>query len=788
MDIHAQTRTTINVAILGAVSAGKSTFANALFTHQFSDCHIKRTTALPQLYHELTSAEIKGMNATKHTEEKLQWQKSDIKAIREKNREANTKIMDATAKGEKLDLSNIKPVEYTVPKINGFTNLKSDKKGNDVVLTIWDMPGLNDAETKDVYFKYAKDNFHSWDIVIFMVDINSALNTSSEVEILDLILGGINSNKSLDINTQLLVLVNKCDDITIDANGVSTPTDEEFKEMYTQIQTIVSAHAKKSKHMFVADAEAKSAEANKAAKAKAAEANKAAVAKALANKAAKAKAAKANKAAVAKALADKATDTDVNKANKADADANKADADANEAAKAAAVANKAATAVVNNIDVDDYYNKPAVVNASHNDDIQYVCASCEDAFIYRMVKQELFDELDNKYISKLGSNEFGKNAWKRMSETKQREKVKKLLADEETLHNSIKMCGWAYLTTVINNMLTVDNQYSYIMNRVNDQLKVVRNPNKNDIYDDILWFQLTELHLLSVNNLFNIDSNLNMDKFKKCLNIFMSYHNTYVANLIEYNNNPVKTENKAYTDKDIVEYRLSLSHKLVDYDTLLKMKDTLLAGAMHVLKKSSFANEIIDRILTYMNESSINKLKNVNLTSNEIVEIIVCMIESGADFEKDSNKLSLSVDSELHKVYTYKYFNHNINNLCTLFTALTSLDLKWYSSKLLIRCMFVNLYKFWSTCDKNKIDNWALCISTITGFGKYNIRYDNPHYIIIKYLSTTFEICMSDYVDNDYHDYFWNYNSNKGCANECIVDLLMELMLKEYPESVKLAY
>ena len=36
-------RPTINVAIFGCVSVGKSTFLNMLMKNMFSDCHIKRT-------------------------------------------------------------------------------------------------------------------------------------------------------------------------------------------------------------------------------------------------------------------------------------------------------------------------------------------------------------------------------------------------------------------------------------------------------------------------------------------------------------------------------------------------------------------------------------------------------------------------------------------------------------------------------------------------------------------------------------------------------------------------
>ena len=47
------TEMNINIMITGPVSAGKSTLTNLLFVEQFSDMKIKRTTAVPQVYHEV---------------------------------------------------------------------------------------------------------------------------------------------------------------------------------------------------------------------------------------------------------------------------------------------------------------------------------------------------------------------------------------------------------------------------------------------------------------------------------------------------------------------------------------------------------------------------------------------------------------------------------------------------------------------------------------------------------------------------------------------------------------
>ena len=56
-------RPVINVAVFGCVSVGKSTFLNMIMNQQFSDCHRKRTTTMPQIYYELTKHEYDNVNS-----------------------------------------------------------------------------------------------------------------------------------------------------------------------------------------------------------------------------------------------------------------------------------------------------------------------------------------------------------------------------------------------------------------------------------------------------------------------------------------------------------------------------------------------------------------------------------------------------------------------------------------------------------------------------------------------------------------------------------------------------
>jgi hypothetical protein len=215
----------IRVALIGPVSAGKSTLSNALFVAQYSDTKIKRTTTMPQVYIENNS-------------ESSSYNKKNVDTIREKNRELNQKVMDSTAEGKCLTYDDIKEVIYNVPKIHDFVTLKDG-----INFRVYDLPGLNDSMTKNVYYQYIKNNFHMFDIIIMTIDIQSAFNTSDETDILKTTLECMKLNHDIGIETKLIILLNKCDDIEI-KNNVAVPVVEELCEMYDQAKKIVATYVK----------------------------------------------------------------------------------------------------------------------------------------------------------------------------------------------------------------------------------------------------------------------------------------------------------------------------------------------------------------------------------------------------------------------------------------------------------------------------------------------------------------------------------------------------------------
>jgi hypothetical protein len=163
--------------------------------------------------------------------------RTELKKIREENRKINDKYMTDTANGIELKYEDVHEIKYMVPHVYDLIDLHKDMQ-----LAIHDLPGLNDSMTKSVYHKYVVASFHKYDIVIFVVDIYSSLNTSDETDILKIILNGMKDNKlKYNLDCKLIILLNKCDELDCDETTKQcVPSDEELQGMVKQVNKIVS--------------------------------------------------------------------------------------------------------------------------------------------------------------------------------------------------------------------------------------------------------------------------------------------------------------------------------------------------------------------------------------------------------------------------------------------------------------------------------------------------------------------------------------------------------------------
>jgi small GTP-binding protein len=215
----------LNIAFIGEVSTGKSTLLNAIFSNknELSQTSIKRTTMLPTVFVENNNNSI-----------------FDGKSIYEEIKKTNIEIIKETESGIALQTCN--ELVFNVGKLD--INILDD-----YLVNVYDIPGLNDARTKNTYYQYLRDSFNKFNIVIFLVDIHSGLNTSDEIDILRLITHNTLNHKQNGKNIYTLVIVNKADDMQIkvdEKTGKETLyIDDELNEMYEQVKLTVNSEFKK---------------------------------------------------------------------------------------------------------------------------------------------------------------------------------------------------------------------------------------------------------------------------------------------------------------------------------------------------------------------------------------------------------------------------------------------------------------------------------------------------------------------------------------------------------------
>lgn len=209
----------INIGIFGSVSVGKSTFINAISGKQYSDSEIKKTTMIPQVYIQSDTKEL------------------NPNIIRGINREINNEISKMIDSHE-FNISQCQPVSHYIERIDDLFDTRIIDK--QLKINIYDIPGLNDSSSKNVYFEWVNQNIHIFDIIIFMTDITRGLNTSDEIEILKLLMGYLTKSKS-----KMICLINKCDDIHFDHNLNDLVFDEKEQEnIYVQANNILADVAK----------------------------------------------------------------------------------------------------------------------------------------------------------------------------------------------------------------------------------------------------------------------------------------------------------------------------------------------------------------------------------------------------------------------------------------------------------------------------------------------------------------------------------------------------------------
>jgi len=133
----------LNICLVGCVSSGKSTILNTMFCEDLTQTKIKRTTMIPCIFIE----SIDKCSSIEHIN-------NEISII-------NNKLI------KKSETSKTDSDDYT-PLIFQVGKLDIERNNSSKLLTIFDIPGLNDARTKNIYYNYLQETFSVFNIIIFM--------------------------------------------------------------------------------------------------------------------------------------------------------------------------------------------------------------------------------------------------------------------------------------------------------------------------------------------------------------------------------------------------------------------------------------------------------------------------------------------------------------------------------------------------------------------------------------------------------------------------------------------
>jgi GTPase SAR1 family protein len=213
----------VRIGIVGCVSAGKSTLLNAITIEQLSETKKKRTTMLPLAYLETLGKDMP--------------ERCDFESILDINSASNEAILNGD---QELTLENCRPIYHRVPRMYDVANLADGMQ-----MDFFDIPGLDDAKTAEIYFSYLDHELPFLDVVLLVVDIENSFNTEAPVKILERIAehARMHPQKQLTV----CVIANKCDSM-VPANDGSNNVEfaqHEYEDLNESFQqALKTVHAK----------------------------------------------------------------------------------------------------------------------------------------------------------------------------------------------------------------------------------------------------------------------------------------------------------------------------------------------------------------------------------------------------------------------------------------------------------------------------------------------------------------------------------------------------------------
>jgi GTPase SAR1 family protein len=209
----------IKIALIGHVSAGKTTVLNALFREKYGEVSMGRTTAGIN-YFRISSAKKNLEEIVSDDDELLDGKESgdaNSSSVKEKgvemkwsvvedreNRTAKSTLAEIAADNIKLRESDeIQEKFFDIALDEVFCDMR-----NDTALVLVDIPGINEAGSGSKYKNFVEEKWNTFDCVVITMDARQGVNTEEQVALLEFAKRNLREKKDVPV----LILFNKVDD------------------------------------------------------------------------------------------------------------------------------------------------------------------------------------------------------------------------------------------------------------------------------------------------------------------------------------------------------------------------------------------------------------------------------------------------------------------------------------------------------------------------------------------------------------------------------------------------
>jgi GTPase SAR1 family protein len=186
----------IKIALVGNVSAGKTTVLNALFREKFGEVSMKRTTAGINYFRIATASPT-------NPQPQPQPQPQSWSSFADTPRSAKSTLQEITQDNIKLrESEQVQEKWFDIELAKELFPMRKDTK-----LVVVDIPGLDEAGSCDKYMASVKEKWATFDCVIVVMDGKQGVNSEEQVTLLKFVKENLATK-----DVPVIILCNKVDD------------------------------------------------------------------------------------------------------------------------------------------------------------------------------------------------------------------------------------------------------------------------------------------------------------------------------------------------------------------------------------------------------------------------------------------------------------------------------------------------------------------------------------------------------------------------------------------------